>query len=40
MLRKVHEEKAFGGRKTYLAASFDEAGNCTIYLGSATLKKW
>jgi len=37
---KVKEEKAFGGKKTYLQASFDESGNCTVYLGTATLKKW
>lgn len=40
MLEKVKEEKAFGGKKTYLEASFDESGNCTVYLGTATLKKW
>ena len=40
LYKVVKAEKAFGGRKTYLLASFDESGNCSVYLGTATLKKW
>jgi hypothetical protein len=40
MLEKVKADKASQGRKTYMRASFDAAGNCTVYPGSATIKTW
>lgn len=38
--KKVNAEPAFQGRKTYMKASFDENGNCTVYPSSAKLKNW
>ena len=40
MREKVNAEPAFQGRKTYMKASFDSNGDCTVYPGTATLKKW
>jgi len=40
MREKVAAEPAFQGRKTYMKASFDSNGGCTIYPMTATLKKW
>ena len=37
---KINAEPAFQGRKTYMKASFDSAGVCTIYPSTATLKRW
>lgn len=37
---KVNAEPAFQGRKTYMKASFDKNGDCTLYPSTATLKKW
>ena len=37
---KVNAEPAFQGRKTYMEASFDQNGDCTMYPSSARLKKW
>jgi hypothetical protein len=37
---KVNAEPAFQGRKTYMKASFDSKGNCTMYPTTATLKDW
>jgi hypothetical protein len=40
-LRKVvNAEPAFQGRKTYMKASFDSNGDCTLYPRTATIKKW
>ena len=38
--QKVNAEPAFQGRKTYMQASFDQKGDCTMYPSSARLKKW
>jgi hypothetical protein len=40
MRAKITAEPAFQGRKTYMKASFDSAGTCTVYPNTATLKKW
>jgi hypothetical protein len=40
MREKVLAEPAFQGRKTYMKASFDGNGVCTVYPTTATLKKW
>jgi len=37
---RVNAEPAFQGRKTYMKASFDSNGDCTIYPRTATLKQW
>jgi hypothetical protein len=37
---KIVAEPAFQGRKTYMKASFDSAGVCTVYPTTTTLKKW
>lgn len=36
----IVREPAFQGRKTYMKASFDKDGECTLYSATATLKKW
>lgn len=40
MRDKVNAEPAFGGRKTYMQASFDVTDTCTVYPSTAALKKW
>ena len=40
LLAKVQADPCAGGRKTYLAASFDAAGNCTIHTGICSTQKW
>lgn len=37
---KINAEPAFQGRKTYMKASFDREGLCTVYPNTTTLKKW
>jgi len=37
---KIVAEPAFQGRKTYMKASFDSAGVCTVYPTTAALKRW
>jgi hypothetical protein len=37
---KVLQQTASNGTKTYLKASFDASGNCTVYLGTSTLRTW
>lgn len=36
----VNREPAWQGRKTFVAACFDAEGNCTVYPGENTIKKW
>ena len=38
--QKVNAEPAFDGRKTYMKASFNKDGECTVYPSTATLRKW
>lgn len=38
--QKVANDPTFDGRKTYMMASFDEKGDCKIYLNYTTVKKW
>jgi hypothetical protein len=40
LLSKVKAETCTDGRKTYMKASFDEAGDCTVYTGMTTVKPW
>ena len=40
MIAKVHAESAFQGRKTYMKASFDANGDCTVYPSTAKLQRW
>ncbi len=40
MREKVNAEPAFQGRKTYVMASFDAEGHCTVHTGMTALKKW
>ncbi len=40
IFKKVQEEKATSGRKSYFKAFFDGNGNCNIFPNSATLKQW
>mmetsp|Transcript_49413 Transcript_49413/g.119862 ORF Transcript_49413/g.119862 Transcript_49413/m.119862 type:complete len:540 (+) Transcript_49413:84-1703(+) len=40
MISKVHAEPAFQGRKTYMKASFDSNGDCTVYPSTAKLQRW
>ena len=35
VLTETQKEMAWGGRKTFMKASFDESGTCTIYPASA-----
>ena len=40
-LRKaVNAEPTWQGRKTYVTASFDNQGRCTVYPGITSIKKW
>jgi hypothetical protein len=36
----VQAEPPWQGRKTFVAASFDEDGNCTVYPGQRSIHKW
>ena len=38
ILEEVHKEKAWQGRKTFMKASFDDNGCCTIYPHTAGVK--
>jgi hypothetical protein len=40
LLSKVKAETCTDGRKTYMKASFDKAGDCTVYTGMTTVKPW
>jgi len=43
VLTEMKEEMAWGGRKTFMKASFDDSGACTIYPATAGVKekyKW
>jgi hypothetical protein len=37
---KVQADPACNGRKTYMKASFDAAGNCKLYPAQTTTKSW
>lgn len=37
---KVKAEKAADGKKTFVEASFDSEGNCTVYPGRTSIKPW
>jgi hypothetical protein len=40
MHAKVKADQAAQGTKTYMAASFDSEGNCTVYPGHTTVQRW
>jgi len=40
IMAKIREEKTFHGLKSYFRASFDENGDCTIFLQSSSIKHW
>ena len=40
LLKKVKSDPSANGRKTYMAASFDEEGKCKMYLNMTTIKTW
>lgn len=40
LLKAVQAEPTWQGRKAFVAASFDGEGNCTVYPGVTSMKKW
>jgi hypothetical protein len=40
MRAKVNAEPTFQGRKTYMKASFNAKGECTVYPSTAKLQRW
>ena len=38
VLTEIRKEKAWAGRKTFMKASFDESGDCTMYPATAGVK--
>lgn len=38
VLAEIRKEPAWGGRKTFMKASFDDEGNCTVYPSTAGVK--
>ena len=40
LLKAIKAEPTWQGRKTFVAASFDADGNCTVYPGLTSIHKW
>jgi hypothetical protein len=40
MYNAARGERATNGTKTYLKASFDASGSCTVYPGTTSIKTW
>jgi hypothetical protein len=40
ILAKVRAEKVTVGSKTYMTASYDEKGNCALYVNQTKMKTW
>jgi hypothetical protein len=40
LLKAINNEPTWQGRKTFVTASFDAAGNCTVYPGKTSIKTW
>jgi hypothetical protein len=40
LLDKVHSQTATAGTKIYLTATFDDAGQCKLYINQKKMKTW